>query len=73
MGLAKLIDEAQSEPIRSETVSFRLPSDLIAQTEALADEIGVTRSRVIRECVLEGFSRIEAEWNRATSKKKGAK
>lgn len=76
MGLAKLIDQAHSEPIRSETVSFRLPVDLLTQAEALAEEIGVTRSSVLRESVLDGFARIHADWERAQvnpTKKKGAK
>lgn len=76
MGLAKLINEAQAEPIRAGNITFRLSETMILELDSLASEIGVSRSSVIRESLAIGVAKIRADWERTqdnAAKRKGGK
>lgn len=73
MGLSKLF-EIKASVIPTEQVSVRLDVDLVAYADEVADELGITRTDVLREAFKDGMQRIYAEWQQALENgKKGGK
>jgi predicted transcriptional regulator len=64
MALSKLFD-LKASVVPTEQVTIRLDVDLLAQADELAQEIGITRTEVIREAFRDGMARTWSDWETA--------
>lgn len=64
MGLSRLF-EIKASVIPTEQISIRLDLDLLAYADEVADELGITRTEVLREAVRDGMQSIYAQWQQA--------
>lgn len=71
MVLEKLIRVGEAAKGRgpSVTVSVVLPVDVLARLDDVCEEVDCPRSAAIRQLVIEGVEKLEAEWTRATNAK----
>jgi predicted transcriptional regulator len=67
MGISKFIEAMAQEAELGDLISvtFREHEEIIIRAEALAVELGVSRSDILREAVRDGVVRMEGEWARA--------
>lgn len=66
MALSRLFDlQQRNVAVPQETISVRIDCDQLAYIDDLAEELELTRSDVLRECLRDGLQRTYGEWQAA--------